>query len=91
MPDFPIVEGDGVSTRVAIEHEDQDEGLQNVPAEHRGPVAFGMEVGLRPNETLLSGLSISLSKKVRSDMPGIFWFRPYRNHKRKQQGLCLAE
>jgi len=50
LPAFPTVEGDDSVVRVALDYEEQMEGLLKIPEEHRDVIEFGFETGLRPGE-----------------------------------------
>lgn len=50
IPEFPQVEGDDSSVRVALDQDAQRTALELIPDHHRDPIEFGMETGLRPGE-----------------------------------------
>ncbi|MBF0553426.1 MAG: tyrosine-type recombinase/integrase [Nitrospirae bacterium] len=50
VPNFPQIKGDDATMRVALDVEQQAEGLAKIPAEHRDIIEFAFEVGLRGGE-----------------------------------------
>ena len=52
MPIWPVIEGENATVRAAIDYGLQIEALRRIPEEHRDPIEFGFETGLRPGETV---------------------------------------
>lgn len=50
LPIFPEIKGDDSKPRVAIDVDTQEIALKRIPEEHRDPIEFLMETGLRPGE-----------------------------------------
>lgn len=50
LPPFPEIEGDESEPRRALEVEEQEIALENIPQPWRDMILFGMETGLRPAE-----------------------------------------
>lgn len=50
MPIFPKITGDNAKARTAIDCQLQAEVLKRIPENHRDPIEFLMETGLRPGE-----------------------------------------
>lgn len=50
MPIFPHITGDNAKARTAIDCQLQTEVLKRIPENHRDPIEFLMETGLRPGE-----------------------------------------
>jgi integrase len=50
LPLFPTIEGDNSEERTALDYEAQAQALKLTPEEHRDPLEFGIETGLRGGE-----------------------------------------
>lgn len=80
MPEFPEIRSRERTRRKALRKETQRDGLNNLPAEHRDPILFMMNTGLRPGE-LVAILVESADVKNR-----VLWVERRRSGSKYREG-----